>query len=266
MPKPVALPIWDRNEVNVIEPDTPHKNEGWLAPGGIPEKPPFQFFNHWQNNVYKWIQYFNEGGVPTYDTDSDYVPGSVVIGGDLQLYTAYSFNGPSTAVVNPVGDGTGVWCFTLIGLPGDEADLGYVPTATRLTQMRLLPRDGSSVLDADYPGILTAWGGKIYGNIDGTHFYLPDDRGRFPRMWDNGAGVDPDAGTRTDRGDGTTGDNVGTLQGYAVESHIHASLEKGGTSFNLGNSANYLYNNFTAAYGGNETRPINRYKFGGIHY
>lgn len=55
---PATLPKWDDTEVNAVAPDTTHENEGWLAPGGIPEKPPFETFNHWMNNVYKWVNYF----------------------------------------------------------------------------------------------------------------------------------------------------------------------------------------------------------------
>lgn len=58
--KPTVLPIWDTAETNVIAPDAAHQLDGWLAPGGVPEKPPFQNFNFWQNNVYKWAAYLEE--------------------------------------------------------------------------------------------------------------------------------------------------------------------------------------------------------------
>jgi phage-related tail fiber protein len=69
--------------------------------------------------------------------------------------------------------------------------------------------------------------GTIYGETDGaggvgsTHFRLPDLRGNFPRGWDHGAGVDPDAASRTDRGDGTGGDNIGSKQAEAYLGHVH---------------------------------------------
>ena len=60
--------------------------------------------------------------------------------------------------------------------------------------------------------------GVTYGNGDSlTTFTLPDYRGEFLRGWDNAAGNDPDAASRTDRGDSTTGDNVGTKQGTATK-------------------------------------------------
>jgi microcystin-dependent protein len=59
----------------------------------------------------------------------------------------------------------------------------------------------------------------MYGVGDGsTTFNLPDLRGTFVRGWDHAAGVDADRLTRTNRGDGTTGDHVGTKQAYATGS------------------------------------------------
>ena len=65
--------------------------------------------------------------------------------------------------------------------------------------------DGSAVSRSEYP-ILFAKIGVIYGNGDGsTTFNLPDYRGTFLRGQDAGRGLDPDAASRTDRGDGVTG-------------------------------------------------------------
>jgi len=70
--------------------------------------------------------------------------------------------------------------------------------------------------------------GTIYGVGDGsTTFGLPDYRGRFLRGFDNTAGTDPDAASRTDRGDGTTGDAVGTKQADELKSHNHSSDHQG---------------------------------------
>jgi microcystin-dependent protein len=64
--------------------------------------------------------------------------------------------------------------------------------------------------------------GVIYGNGDGSStFTLPDYRGRFLRGFNNTAGTDPDASSRTNRGDGTTGDAVGTKQADEFETHNH---------------------------------------------
>ena len=80
--------------------------------------------------------------------------------------------------------------------------------------------DGSLQLVATYPE-LGAQLGDSYGGDGVTDFALPDYRGRFVRAQDAGAGRDPDTATRTDRGDGTTGDAVGTLQPHAFQEHSH---------------------------------------------
>ncbi len=103
--------------------------------------------------------------------------------------------------------------------------------------------DGSSMLRATYTDLFDVIG-VIYGNVDGTHFNLPDYRGRFLRGWDHAAGVDPNAATRTDRGDGQDGDFVGTKQADSMQGHYHnpvppttAIIGAGGGSEILGASA-----------------------------
>jgi len=72
--------------------------------------------------------------------------------------------------------------------------------------------DGSAVSRTTYANLFTAISDD-YGNGDGsTTFNLPNYQGQFLRGFDNSAGVDPDAASRTDRGDSTTGDNIGTKQ------------------------------------------------------
>lgn len=75
--------------------------------------------------------------------------------------------------------------------------------------------DGANVLRSTYVDLFAVIG-TAYGTADGTHFNLPDMRGKFVRGWDNGQGNDPDAGTRIaqDTG-GATGDNVGSVQSFA---------------------------------------------------
>jgi microcystin-dependent protein len=62
-----------------------------------------------------------------------------------------------------------------------------------------------------------------YGTGDGsTTFTLPNYQGYFLRGWNNSAGNDPDAASRTNRGDGTTGDSVGTIEGSQFGAHSHS--------------------------------------------
>jgi len=82
MAKPSTLPEWDITGVNAVEPDTPHKEQGWLAPGGIPEKPPFQTFNHWMNAVWKWIKEFSQQGIVEWDGGTTYEIDDITKGSD----------------------------------------------------------------------------------------------------------------------------------------------------------------------------------------
>ena len=121
--------------------------------------------------------------------------------------------------------------------------------------------DGSSY-DTTAEAELFAVIGYTYGG-SGNSFNVPDYRGMFHRGMDDGAGVDLDAGSRTDRGDGTTGDAVGTKQEDEFESHTHQfdnSNNGFGSSFlpdidNTGNNTPSVLS--TKATGGSETRPKN---------
>jgi microcystin-dependent protein len=73
--------------------------------------------------------------------------------------------------------------------------------------------NGAELAVADYADLFLVIG-YAYGGL-GDSFGLPDWRGRFPRVWDHGAGIDPDAETRTG------GDAVGSIQAGALGSHVH---------------------------------------------
>ena len=99
-------------------------------------------------------------------------------------------------------------------------------------------------------------------------FKLPDSRGLSERMV-NGAKTgnysDPDAATRANRGDGTTGNAVGTLQLDELKSHRHninviAQGLNGGPNF-PGYKDSTTSGLSTLDTGGNETRGKNRYVY-----
>ena len=106
--------------------------------------------------------------------------------------------------------------------PRDAVPTGAVfafPTAS--APNGYLECDGSAVSRSTYASLF-ALIGINYGNGDGTTtFNLPDYRGEFLRGFNNGSGNDPNAVSRLDRGDGTTGDNVGTRQTNLTQSHVH---------------------------------------------
>lgn len=119
--------------------------------------------------------------------------------------------------------------------------------------------DGSAISRTTYASLFAVIG-TMYGVGDGsTTFNIPDDRGEFKRGFDNTAGNDPDAASRADRGDGTTGDNIGTKQSDEIGSHTHSAktttnnpnVTTGGTAIAGWSDGD------TGATGGNETRPRN---------
>ena len=122
--------------------------------------------------------------------------------------------------------------------------------------------DGSAISRTTYSDLFSVIG-STYGDGDGTTtFNLPDTRGMFLRGVSGTSNADPDKGSRTDRGDGTTGNNVGTKQGDQLKSHQHSTgLRRDGDAFapgedsGLTSSGAYLTENT----GGNETRPKNIY-------
>jgi len=146
---------------------------------------------------------------------------------------------------------------TIIGIPYSIIPPGW------------LECDGSSLDKVIYinlyNGLKNSGSKCIYGE-DVSNFFIPDYRGRFLRCIANGSVNDPDRDSRSDRGDGTTGDAVGTYQLDQFKSHYHEySLTiawkdeaEGGEVvpfFDFSDPRDFYYD--TTAYGGNETRPTN---------
>jgi len=128
--------------------------------------------------------------------------------------------------------------------------------------------DGSSLLRTAYPELFAEIG-TAYGAVDGTHFNLPDLRGMFLRGQSDGTGQDPDAGSRfADNAGGNTGDNIGSQQVHALESHNHTFVLRSNSHVVGGNvpkatnpaaggsDSNYPTNSVGAS---SETRPENIY-------
>ena len=150
----------------------------------------------------------------------------------------------------------------------DSAPVGTI-ISTPLTSVPkgYLECNGSAVSRTTH-ALLFGELGVFYGNGDGsTTFNLPDYRGQFLRGFDNGSGTDPDAASRTDRGDGTTGDAVGTKQTDEIKSHTHDGNRAGsgiignnsGRIPRMNNEATPSTSTIAEATGGNETRPKNIY-------
>ena len=131
--------------------------------------------------------------------------------------------------------------------------------------------NGAAISRTTYADLFSAIS-THYGTGDGSStFNIPDLRGQFIRGWDHGAGNDPDAASRTNRGDGTVGDNVGTKQASQNKSHTHdfkASNRAGDEDAWSNTNKGFIGDNDGSAFtqsgtdkifteGGNETRPKN---------
>lgn len=120
--------------------------------------------------------------------------------------------------------------------------------------------DGSEQLRSAFTKLFAALG-TTYGAGDGsTTFKLPDYRGYFLRGANSGSGADPEAASRTDRGDGTGGDVVGSKQTDQYRSHNHYIA--GGILYTGGGGGSTVSGGqvgaaYTEPNGGTETRPKN---------
>lgn len=126
-----------------------------------------------------------------------------------------------------------------------------------------LPGNSATYKDL-YAAIGTAHGGE------GSNFNLPDYRGRFLRGADNGSRRDPEAASRAGMAKGgSTGDAVGSIQGYATASPhnpfmltIPLGTHERESSYCAGHD-NAKWNPgsvtvaFTAQGGDKESRPVN---------
>lgn len=90
--------------------------------------------------------------------------------------------------------------------------------------------DGRELASADYPLLFAVLGRQHGGDAAKDTFRLPDCRGYFLRAADNGAGIDPDHGTRTPAPGGSgTAELPGSIQQDALQAHDHG-YRKAGTA------------------------------------
>lgn len=95
--------------------------------------------------------------------------------------------------------------------------------------------DGTSYLRADYPDLFAAIG-TAYGAVDGTHFNVPDLRGRVPLGSGTGDAVDATAHALGAKAGAETHALVVTELAAHTHvitdaGHVHATGESGGTGF-----------------------------------
>ena len=57
---PTDLPVWDTNETRTAPPPSEIQDDGWtVSEAGIPDNPSMEYDNWWKNNVYKWVERFD---------------------------------------------------------------------------------------------------------------------------------------------------------------------------------------------------------------
>ena len=150
--------------------------------------------------------------------------------------TATSFAGNGANLTGVVAVPTGA----IMAWPVESAPTGFI-----LCHGQAISRSTYS----DLYGLI----GVMYGAGDGSaNFNLPDYRGQFLRGRANGSTNDPDRGSRTDRGDGNAGDNVGTKQDYGLLQHSHGNNSNGTNNhgFNTNNNNTGAFSKSGHSYGG----------------
>ena len=150
---------------------------------------------------------------------SDSVPGSLT---NIAPVTVGNISKPLLIATSATSGYFQIWRGSIV----PESDTGVrIPVGTIIAWPTETPPDGYLICDGSEKSRTTyneLYGiiGTIYGTGTGT-FKLPDYRGRFLRAFDSTANRDPDRLLRGNRGDGLTGNNIGTTQESAFEQHSH---------------------------------------------
>lgn len=85
----------------------PTENTLPVSQGGVPAN--YQDFQGVLYSLSENVCYQQAGGMFTWSATIDYQPGARVLGSDGKAYISTAKSGPSTSVVNPVGDASGKW-------------------------------------------------------------------------------------------------------------------------------------------------------------
>ncbi|NJL29698.1 MAG: tail fiber protein [Thermoanaerobaculia bacterium] len=144
---------------------------------------------------------------------------------------------------------------TIMAFGGDTSN---PEVRLQLFKQGWLPCDGSAVSTVDFVELYSVIGSAFGGNQ--VELRLPDFRGRFLRGVDQGAGRDPDAGSRPAPVEGgNMGDKVGSVQHDEFKSHAHP-YDKLTERGNIASGSYWKFGTVeTGAVGGKETRPKNSY-------
>lgn len=113
--------------------------------------------------------------------------------------------------------------------------------------------NGALVNRNDYADLFAVIGTQ-WGTDSGVDFRVPTCNGNLIRGRANGSGADPDRASRTAvQTGGLTGDNVGSLQTWRVQSHRHRSWLMNTYGTNVGAKTPSSYNGDNRGSNGNTT-------------
>jgi hypothetical protein len=143
-----------------------------------------------------------DGSIPTTFTFLDVTPNPYVA--DITAVIATSVAAGSFWTYNTVDARKYIVWYTVDGVGTQPAEAAIVYIQVDLNGA------ASAIVDT-----AIAVANKTSLAINSYSMRVPDWRGYFMRVTDDGAGRDPLAGSRTDRGDQVTGDHVGTIQDLA---------------------------------------------------
>jgi len=94
--KPDVQYVWGAGG-SLVDPGAVKIDLGWLSA----EKPPFQFFNFWQNKVDNYIAHNNQFGINRWDAITEYQIGSAVLASDNIHYISNAINTNANPISNP---------------------------------------------------------------------------------------------------------------------------------------------------------------------
>jgi microcystin-dependent protein len=138
-------------------------------------------FNEMMRRITTLLTSLEKYGILPWCPSTVYVAGALVFGSDAVIYKALSANTNKDPITE-----TSYWIKY-----GTDPKL-LVPTGTVVSYASLIVPDGwlecngASVLISAYSGLYAVIG-TTYGQIDGSHFTLPDLRGYFARGYDHTA-------------------------------------------------------------------------------
>ena len=134
----------------------PTENTLPVSQGGVPAN--YQDFQGVLYSLSENVCYQQAGGMFTWSNTIDYQNGARVLGSDGKAYIATGKNGPSTTVVNPVGDTSGKWIL--------DANMNQVSSAASAITQNYVTSGGYTVSSGvTYSGDVTVSGTVNGGGV-----------------------------------------------------------------------------------------------------